>query len=162
MIFHFASNTIFFFTSSPSLLSIRRIFFLHHHLLPLLITSIESTVVYFGYFILRGKNYFLRLSEWSAWCTQMKSQKLRYHRSPESENKFWTYCGRRFDIIRSASSGVGGENFSSCDGTSPGCTVIIFVDVVVVVDAKLEWDVATSSVGKKSGTNFALERDDKK
>jgi len=50
---------------------------------------------------------------------------------------------------------VGGENFSLC-GTSPGCTVVIVV--AVVVDASVEWDVATSSVGRKSGTNFALKK----
>ena len=49
---------------------------------------------------------------------------------------------------------MGGENFS-LRGTSPGCTVVI---VVVVVDANVEWDGATSSVGKKSGTNFALKK----
>lgn len=49
---------------------------------------------------------------------------------------------------------MGGENFSLC-GTSPGCTVVIVV--VGVVDASVEWDVAFSSVGRKSGTNFALK-----
>lgn len=50
--------------------------------------------------------------------------------------------GRRWDIIRSASSGVGGENFSS--GGTVGCVE--------------RAGCATSSVGWKSGTNFALER----
>lgn len=49
---------------------------------------------------------------------------------------------------------MGGENFSLC-GTSPGCTVVIVV--VDVGDASVEWDVAFSSVGRKSGTNFALK-----
>lgn len=54
--------------------------------------------------------------------------------------------GRRWDIIRSASSGVGGENFSS--GGTLGCVE--------------RAGCATSSVGWKSGTNFALERNSKK
>lgn len=54
---------------------------------------------------------------------------------------------------------MGGEYLSSCGGTSPGCStvVIVVVSVFIVVDATVEWDVATSSVGRKSGTNFALE-----
>lgn len=54
-----------------------------------------------------------------------------------------THRGRRWEIIRSASSGVGGENFSS--GGTSGCVE--------------RAGCATSSVGWKSGTNFALERD---
>jgi hypothetical protein len=53
-----------------------------------------------------------------------------------------TYRGSKWDIIRSASSGVGGENFSSVGGT--GC---------------VERAGATSSVGKKSGTNLALQKE---
>lgn len=58
-----------------------------------------------------------------------------------------THRGSRFDIIRSASSGVGGENFSSDFTPSPPS---------LLSTGSVEWAGATSSVGRKSGTNFAL------
>lgn len=61
-----------------------------------------------------------------------------------------TYRGSRLDIIRSASSGVGGENFSS---------VFTFPPSLLLNIGSVEWAGATSSVGKKSGTNLALKRE---
>lgn len=75
------------------------------------------------------------------------------HNSPSPEQNFFpvlslsTHRGSRWEIIRSASSGVGGKNFSS--GGTLGCVVE-------------RAGCATSSVGWKSGTNLALERNCKR
>lgn len=60
-----------------------------------------------------------------------------------------TYRGSRFEIIRSASSGVGGANFSSVFASPPSLLTV----------GSVERAGATSSVGRKSGTNFALQEE---